>query len=63
MEVTYGAILLKFEKQHFYMYTNNNRDYNLEMWVHFEKSIYIFLFGTILIKFEWKHFHMFTINI
>ena len=56
-------ILLKFETEHFYMYTNNNLDWNLEMGFPFPptlKKVKLFIYDAILLKFEAQHFHMFT---
>ena len=55
----YVANLLKLEKEHFHIFTNNNWDWNLDMVVSFSQ---FFIFRAFLIKFESIHFHMFTIN-
>ena len=48
-------ILLKFGTEQFYMFTNNNLDYNLEIKFPFHahlKKVKLFIYGANLLKFE-----------
>ena len=64
----YSAIWLKFGTAQFYMCTNNNLDYNLEMGFPFPspplhlKKVKLFIYSAILLEFEAQHLHMFTNN-
>ena len=57
-----------FGTEQFYIYSNNNLDYNLETKFRFPpappplslKKVKLFIYDAILLKFEAQHFHMFT---
>ena len=53
-KIIYGAILLKFEPEHFHMVANNNWELR-----HFLQKVKFFTYCAILLKFETQHFHTF----
>ena len=69
----YCPILIKFEKQHFHMFTNDNWDIHLLIGAPLPpgpspppssslKKVKFFIYWVILMKFETQHIHMFTNN-